>query len=81
MITKSGNFKLVKKVNSLDEFWNATNNHDSIFARHRMYPSAFFMGWPLRLVKMWLHNGWFYTAIKITKTKTEKWNNKKTKQK
>jgi hypothetical protein len=36
----SGNFKLVKKIEDLNEFW-AVLKHKNRFARHRMYPSFF----------------------------------------
>ena len=42
---KSGNFKLVKRIETLDEFWNVINSEKSFFARHRMYPTSFsFLG-------------------------------------
>jgi hypothetical protein len=60
-VTKTG-FKLIKKVETLDEFWNIINEDKSIFARHRMYPTAFFMSWNIRLIKRWLDAGWFFRA-------------------
>jgi len=62
-ITKTG-FKLIKKVETLDEFWNIINEDKSIFARHRMYPTAFFMSWNIRLIKRWLDKGWFFRACR-----------------
>ena len=59
--TKSG-FKLIKKIESLDEFWLVINTEKSIFARHRMYPSAFFHSWTIRQIKSWLDAGWFFIA-------------------
>jgi hypothetical protein len=60
-ITKSG-FKLIKKIETLDEFWQTINTDKSIFARHRMYPTAFFYSWNIRLIKSWLDAGWFFQA-------------------
>lgn len=61
--TKSG-FTLKKQVKTLDEFWEIINNDKSIFARHRMYPTAFFHSWQIRLIKQWIDNGWFFQACR-----------------
>ncbi len=61
----SGNFKLKSKITSLDEFWKVINDEKSIFARHRMYPTAFFHGWTIRLINQWIKNDWFWTAERI----------------
>lgn len=66
---KSGNFKLVKRIETLDEFWNVINSEKSFFARHRMYPTSFFFSWQIRLIKQWINNGWFWTSEHINKTK------------
>lgn len=60
-VTKTG-FTLIKKVETLDEFWIIINEDKSIFARHRMYPTAFFMSWNIRLIKRWLDAGCFFRA-------------------
>jgi hypothetical protein len=41
----SGNFKLVKKIEDLNEFWAVLKTQKSFYARHRMYPtsSSFFL--------------------------------------
>jgi len=57
-----GNFKLAQRINSLDGFWIAINNEKSIFARHRMWPTAFFHSWNIRLIKQWMDRGWFFVA-------------------
>lgn len=62
-VTKTG-FKLIKKVETLDEFWKIINEDKSIFARHRMYPTALFMSWNIRLIKRWLDEGWFFRACR-----------------
>lgn len=65
-ITKTG-FELTEKIETLDEFWKVVNEDKSIFARHRMYPSAFILNWRIRLIKRWIDNGWFFRAIPIKK--------------
>lgn len=64
--TKTG-YVLVKKIESLDEFWQAIQTNKSIFARHKMYPSAFFYSWPIKLIKEWIDYGRFFIAYKIEK--------------
>ena len=59
-ITSSKNFKLLKKVESLDEFWNAINSEKSLFGRHKMYASSFFLAWSLKTSKTWIDNGWIW---------------------
>jgi len=66
-IIKSGNFMLTKQIKSLDEFWQILNEDTSIFARHKMYPTAFFFSWPISLINNWMKNGYFYRAISIKK--------------
>ena len=61
-VIKSGNFKLNKKIETLDEFWNVINNNKSLYARHRMYASAFFFSWQIKEINKWLQRGWFWTA-------------------
>lgn len=65
-VIKSCNFILTKKIKSLDEFYEIISEDDSVFARHRMYPSAFFFSWQIKLIKSWISQGLFYRAIKIT---------------
>ena len=66
---KSGNFKLVKRIETLDEFWNVINSEKSFFARHRMYPTSFFFSWQIKSIKQWINNGWFWTSEPLNKTK------------
>lgn len=66
-ITKSGNFKLVSQINSLDEFWNEININKSIYARHRMTSSSFFFSWNIKEINTWIEKGWFWTAKRIEK--------------
>lgn len=64
--TKTG-FTLKTKITDLNQFWNAINIEKSIYARHRMYPTAFFMSWNIRLIKNWIDKGWFFIAHKNNK--------------
>lgn len=57
-----GKYILVKRIEDLDEFWEAIHINKSIFARHRIYPSAFFFSWQLRMIKSWINLGYFWTA-------------------
>jgi len=57
-------FKLEEKIADLNSFWIAINSNKSIFARHKMYPTAFFFSWNIKLINTWINNGWFYTAYK-----------------
>lgn len=66
-VTPTGNFKLVKQIESLDEFWKVINTDKSIFARHRIYPSAFFHSWQIKLINDWIQSGYFFTVNKIIK--------------
>ena len=61
----SKNFVLADRILTLDSFYEILETNLSIFARHRMYPTAFFYSWQIRQVKIWIDNGWFYTASKI----------------
>jgi hypothetical protein len=63
----SGNFKLVKKIEDLNEFW-AVLKHKNRFARHRMYPS---FSWTLRTIDAWIKAGYFWTVAPCGKPKRE----------
>ncbi len=63
-VTKSG-YKLTKQIENLTEFWDTLQGEKSIYARHRMYPTAFFFSWQIRLIKQWIDNGWFFKTEKI----------------
>jgi len=66
-VIPSGNFKLRKKIESIEEFVVVIDNEKSLFARHRMYPTAFFQSWQLREVRNWIKRGWFWTADSVFK--------------
>ena len=56
------NFILVKRIDSLDEFWDVLNTEKSFFARHKMYPTAFFFSWQIKSISEWLRAGCFWTT-------------------
>jgi hypothetical protein len=58
--TRSDNYVLYKKITNLNQFWKVINNNKSIFARHKMYPSAFFFSWNIKLVNEWIKYGYFW---------------------
>jgi hypothetical protein len=60
-----GNFQLVKRIETFEEFWKVINKEKSIFARNRVYPAAFFHSWMLRLTHQWIKAGYFYTIKRI----------------
>lgn len=62
LIVSGGNFKLKKRIESLDEFWEVINTEKSFFARHRMYPTAFFFSWQIKSINQWLSGGWFWVT-------------------
>lgn len=66
MITKNGNHIIKEQINSLDEFWDYISHSEIIYARHRVYPSAFFFSWHIKLIKSWIDNKYFFKVEKIT---------------
>lgn len=67
-IITSGNYALKKKITSLDEFWMVIKNEKSIFYRHRMYPTAFFFSWQIKMIADGIFFEQFWLANKIEKT-------------
>jgi len=57
-------FTLTREITTLDEFWRVINTEKSIFARHRMYPTAFFFSWHIKTIKEWIDAGRFYIATR-----------------
>ena len=57
-------FTLTREITTLDQFWRAINTEKSIFARHRMYPTAFFFSWQIKTIKEWINAGRFYIATR-----------------
>lgn len=64
----SKNFIANQQLNSLDDLYTYLIENPSIFARHRMYPCSFILGWNIKLCKEWLNAGWFWTTIKKDET-------------
>jgi hypothetical protein len=64
---KIGNFILVEKIDSIMDLIDYLNNEKSIFWRHRVHPTAFFMSWHLRLILNTLNGGHFFKIKKINK--------------
>ena len=58
--TKSGNHIIKEQINSLDEFWDYISHSEIIYARHKVYPSAFFFSWPIKQIKLWIDNKYFF---------------------
>jgi len=69
--TKSG-YLLTNKIITLDGFWNEISKSRIIFARHRVYPSAFFFSWQIKTIKYWLDRGFFLSVQKQTQSKENK---------
>ena len=60
----SKNFKLKKKIKSLDEFWQVINEDKSIFWRFRINSSAFYFSWTIRTIKQSIDLGLFWSVEK-----------------
>lgn len=57
----SKNFVLVEQIKTIQDFVLIVNDSKSIFWRHRVHPTAFFLGWPLRLIIQTIEGGYFWT--------------------
>ena len=66
-VIKSGNFKLKRKITSMDDLFMILIRDESLFARHRMYPSAFFFSWNFKLVYLWVSWGCFWEVERVDK--------------
>jgi hypothetical protein len=62
-ITKNGYF-IGTQIASLNEFWITINRDSIIYARHRVYPTAFFFSWQIKLISHWIQRGWFFQVSK-----------------
>ncbi len=67
VVTRSGNFMLTKKVTDFNRFIELLDTEKSIFMRHRMYPTSFIVGWPIRLCRIWIRGGYVWETEKINK--------------
>lgn len=62
--TKSGNFVFHKRIKDINQFWEVVNTDKSIYARCRMYPTAFFRKWKIKEINEWITKGWFWQMKK-----------------
>jgi hypothetical protein len=66
-IISSGNFKLTKKITSLDKLMEILDSKPSIFLRHRMYPTAFVRSMQLHSIHISIKRGLLWDTDKIKK--------------
>jgi hypothetical protein len=66
VLTRSGNFRLTKKVTDFNRFIELLDTEPSIFMRHRMYPTSFVIGWPIRLCRIWIKCGMIWETEKVS---------------
>lgn len=59
------NFELVEQINTINNFLLEIDNKPSIFWRHRVFPTSFFLGWPLRTILATIEGGYFWTVKRI----------------
>jgi hypothetical protein len=57
----SKNFVLVKQIKTIDELVLELERSKSLFWRHRVHPTSFFLGWPLRTLIITINGGHFWT--------------------
>lgn len=62
-----GSFVLTKQITSFTVLHEHLYNSKSIFARHKMYPTSFIIGWPYKVVCTWLNAGCFWETKRIKK--------------
>lgn len=65
--TTSGNFMLVRRIETIEQFDRLTATNKSVFWRHRMYPSAFMRNLSFNVIKKSMKYGLIWTAIKTQK--------------
>jgi len=63
------NFELVEQINTIHDLIFELDNKPSIFWRHRVHPTSFFLGWPLRVIIETINGGHFWTVQKIENKK------------
>jgi hypothetical protein len=61
----SKNFVLDEQIQSINQLLLVFENDKSLFWRHRVHPTAFFLSWPLRLIIQTLEGGHFWQIKKI----------------
>lgn len=61
----SKNFVLDEQIQSINQLLLVLENEKSLFWRHRVHPTAFFLSWPLKLIIQTLKGGHFWQIKKI----------------
>ena len=61
----SKNFVLDEQIKTIDDLIFILENDKSLFWRHRVHPTSFFLGWPLRLIIQTIQGGHFWSITKI----------------
>ena len=59
--TASTNFVLVEQIKTINDLVFELENSKSLFWRHRVHPTSFFLSWPLKLTLETLRGGHFWT--------------------
>lgn len=57
---RSGNFELTEKITSFEDLYQYLKTHKTIFARHKVYASAFYLRWQIALCEDWVSKGYFW---------------------
>lgn len=60
----SKNFVLDEQINTINQLLIVLENDKSLFWRHRVHPTAFFLSWPLRLIMLTIDGGHFWSIKK-----------------
>jgi hypothetical protein len=58
----SKNFVLVEQIKTINDLVSEIENSKSLFWRHRVHPTSFFLGWPLRTLLITIQGGYFWTV-------------------
>lgn len=61
----SKNFVLDEQIKTIDDLIFILEKDKSLFWRHRVHPTSFFLGWPLRLIIQTIQSGHFWSITKI----------------
>lgn len=56
----SKNFVLVEQIKTINDLVSEIENSKSLFWRHRVHPTSFFLGWPLRTLLITINDGHFW---------------------
>ena len=68
----TGNFLIVKKIETLQEFREVLESDRSIFWRFKVMPTAFFWSWQFRQIDSAINGGHFYKVMQIKGFKKQK---------